>query len=514
MEQQRSLSVRTIALNSILAGSQIARLFRFKLWHYLKTARWGLLLVLGLALGGSYVAFRQWVVLPRQAEQNRLPNARVQKTNLTLTVSANGTVAAERSINISPKNAGVLKRLLVKEGDGVKQGQIIAYMDDSNLQGQLLQAQGNLAQVEAALRKSIEGNRSQEIERSQAELAQTEASLQELINGNRPEDIAQAQARLNSAQAVLSQAQDDFHRNQSLYSQGAISRSDLNLKRKALDQARADVLERQQALRTQRIGTRPEQIAQQRAIVKQKQASLSLQRAGNRATDIDQARAQVTASRGALKTIQTQLEDTVLRAPFDGLITQKFADPGAFVTPTTAGSTVSGAASNSIVTLASINQVEANIAEANIAQIRLGQNVKIKADAFPGKIFAGKVLQIAAEATVQQNVTSFKVNVALLSNAQMLLRSGMNVVTDFQIGQLSDVLTVPTVSVARQDGKLGVYRVTSSSKPEFVPIEAGVTVQNRTEVKSGLQEAETVLLTFPPGERPKSSGFPPDARNQ
>jgi HlyD family secretion protein len=512
MERQNAFSIHPLTQKP--EPLMIVQMAPSKLWHYLKVPRWGLLLIFTLALGGSYVAFRQWVVLPRQAQQNRLPSAQVQRTNLTLTVSANGTVAAERSINISPKSAGVLKQLLVKEGDVVKQGQIIAYMDDSNLKGQLLQAQGNLAQVEAAFRKAVEGNRSQEIERSQAELAQAQASLQELVNGNRPEDITQAQARLNSAQAALSQAEDDFRRNQSLYKEGAISRSDLNLKRKALDQAQADVLERQQALRTQRLGPRPEQIAQQRAIVQQKQASLSLQRAGNRATDIDQARAQVTASRGALETIQTNINDTVLRAPFDGLITQKFADPGAFVTPTTAGSTVSGAASNSVVTLASSNQVVANIAEANIAQIHIGQHVKLKADAFPGKTFTGRVSQIAAEATVQQNVTSFKVNVALLSNARTQLRSGMNVEAEFQIGQRTDVLTVPTVAIVRQGGKLGVYRVVSSGTSEFVAVETGVTVQNRTEVKSGLKGTETVLLTFPPGERPKSSGFPPDARNQ
>lgn len=493
----------------------IGKMTLSKLWYLRKVPRWLLgFLLIGLMLGGGLIAFRQWVVLPRQAQQNRLPSAQVQRMNLTLTVSANGTVAAERSINISPKNAGVLKRLLVKEGDVVKQGQIIAYMDDSNYKGQLLQAQGNLAQVEAAFRKSVEGNRSQEITRSIAELEQAEASLQELVNGNRPEDIAQAQARLRNSQAALSQAEDDFKRNQSLYKEGALSRSDLNLKRKALDQAQADVLERQQALKSQRIGTRPEKIAQQAAIVKQKQAALSLQRAGNRTADIDSARAQVLSSRGALETIQTNISDTVLRAPFDGLITQKFSDPGAFVTPTTAGSTVSGAASNSIVTLASVNQVVANIAEANIAQIHLGQNVKLKVDAFPGKTFPGRVSQIAAEATVQQNVTSFKVHVTLLSEARRLLRSGMNVEAEFQIGQRTNALTVPTVAVVRQDGKLGVYRVVPSGKPEFVPIETGATVQNRTEVKSGLQGTETVLLTFPSGERPKSSGFPPDAKNR
>ena len=78
-------------------------------------------------------------------------------------VSANGTVQPESSVNVSPKTSGVLKQLLVKEGEFVQAGQVVAYMDNSNLQGQLLQARGNLAAAEANLNKVIAGNRSQDI---------------------------------------------------------------------------------------------------------------------------------------------------------------------------------------------------------------------------------------------------------------------------------------------------------------------------------------------------------------
>ena len=73
-------------------------------------------------------------------------------------VSANGTVQPESSVNVSPKTSGVLKQLLVKEGEFVQAGQVVAYMDNSNLQWQLLQARGNLAAAEANLNKVIAGN--------------------------------------------------------------------------------------------------------------------------------------------------------------------------------------------------------------------------------------------------------------------------------------------------------------------------------------------------------------------
>ena len=85
----------------------------------------------------------------------------VERESLPITLSANGTLKAERTINVSPKSAGYLKRLLVQEGDRVRQGQVVAYMDDLNLQGQLIQTCGQLVQAEANLNKLLNGTRSQ-----------------------------------------------------------------------------------------------------------------------------------------------------------------------------------------------------------------------------------------------------------------------------------------------------------------------------------------------------------------
>ena len=463
------------------------------------------LLILVVLGGVGYGVYHQLVIVPVQQARRRVVTAAVERQSLPIKVSANGTVKPEESINVSPKTAGILKKLLVKEGDTVKKGQILAYMDNSNLQGQLTQAQGQLAQQEANRQKLIAGNRPQDIAQAQFVLDEAKATLQKAIAGNRSQDIAQAEARLKSDQALLAKAEDDFRRNEQLYKSGAISLQTVNQKRADRDSALANVAQAQQALALQKVGSRSEDIEQARAIVRQKQQALALLKAGTRLEDINAARAQVTSARGSLQTIQAQLNDTILRAPFDGVVTQKYADPGAFVTPTTSGSSVSSATSSSIFSLAAQNQVVANVAEVNVGKIHLGQKVIITADAYPGKTFDGRVSQIGAQATVEQNVTSFQVKVAIVTDASSLLRPGMNVTADFQVGQLENALVVPTAAVVRQEKATGVYVMgANNSQPVFIPIQTGVTVNNFTEVRSGLKGNEKVLLSFPPGLRPQS----------
>jgi HlyD family secretion protein len=85
------------------------------------------LVAISLTGVGSYVAYNQLVTAPQQRALRKIQTAAVTRGNLTILVSANGTVQPESSVNVSPKTSGVLKRLLVKEGDFVKPGQIVAY---------------------------------------------------------------------------------------------------------------------------------------------------------------------------------------------------------------------------------------------------------------------------------------------------------------------------------------------------------------------------------------------------
>jgi HlyD family secretion protein len=484
---------------------------------WISRAKWLAGLVFLILLGGSgFEFYRQTVTLPQMRSKLAKDSIAVTREDLTLTVTANGTVTPEMSINVSPKNSGILKSLFVKEGDRVEKGQLLARMDDSNLQGQLLQNQGQLAEAEANLAKIKTGNRPQDIAQAQATLAEAQANLQRLKAGNRIQDISQSKARYDSAISSKKQAEIVFRQNEQLYRQGAISERDWESSRSQLDIAKAQVREAQQALNLQKVGPRPEDIAQAQAIVAQKQAALSLVKAGSRTEDIAQAQAQVKVAKGSLKTIQAQIKDMEIRAPFAGIVTRKFADPGAFVTPTTAGSAVSSATSSSILSLASQNQIVTNVSESSISQMRLGQKATIKADAYPDKTFVGRVTQISPQSIVQQNVTSFEVKVEILDDSQNLLRSGMNVQVEFEAGKLTDILVLPTVAIVREAKATGVYLL-KNGQPEFVPITTGMTVNDKTEVRSGLQEKDQILITFPDGKRPISrvpgaSGMPGGGR--
>jgi HlyD family secretion protein len=88
----------------------------------------------------------------------------------------------------------------------------------------------------------------------------------------------------------------------------------------------------------------------------------------------------------------------------------------------------------------------------DVGQIKPGQSVEIVADAFPDKVFKGRVQRVAPEAVKEQNVTSFQVRVTLLTGQQEL-RSGMNVDLTFLGEQLSNALVVPTVAIVTQEGR-------------------------------------------------------------
>jgi HlyD family secretion protein len=461
-----------------------------------------LMLVLGSGGIGLKVVSSEWA----KRSPSEFLTQTVERKAITVTLTGNGTVSSERSVNLSPKEAGVLKQLWVETGDPVRQGQVLAVMDDANLRGQLLERQAQLAQQEANLSRLLAGNRPEEIAQAEAQLAEAQANLQQLRAGNRSQEIGQAEARLRQAQASLKFRQADVQRNQQLFDAGAISRQTLEQSLTDRDVAQAQVTEAQQGLTLQEAGTRPELIRQAEAKVEQQTQTVAMLQAGSREEEIAQARAQVEAARAVLQTVEAQLQDTQIIAPFDGIVLQTYVDVGSFVSPAAAGGN-SDLASASILTLSSQRQrVVVNLSEAQLTKIKIGQSVEIKADAIPGKIFTGKVTKIAPKATVVQNVTSFEVQVTITSLTGTQLRDGMNVDAQFAIGNVEDALLVPNSAVIRSAEGEGVYRLDGDRNPIFQPIQTGVTVGKQTQVKSGLQGNEQVLLS-PPTKPKSNSGF-------
>ncbi|MGG6294632.1 efflux RND transporter periplasmic adaptor subunit [Leptolyngbya sp. AN02str] len=415
--------------------------------------------VLGIGSLGVFMARQQ-----ANAPDISTMTVPVESTALTLRITASGKVQPTRTVNLSPKSSGIVSELFVEQGDRVQQGQIIAQMESAEIAAQLTQARARVAQAQARLAERRAGNLPEEIAQRQAE-------------------VDQAQAQVNEAQTRLNLANTRLERNRTLQTQGAISRDDLDAAIREAESARATVELNQANLRA----------AQQR---------LALGRSGSRAEQIADAEAQLQEALGNLQATEVRQEETVIRAPFSGVITQRYATVGSFVTPTTSASEASSATSTAIVALAEGLEVLAEVPEVDIGQIRVGQAVEVRADALPEQVFQGRVRLVAPEAVVQQNVTSFQVRIELTTGQDVLL-SGMNADVTFLGDRLDSAVVVPTVAIVRKDGQDGVLVPDNRNQPEFRPVTLGSAVGNDTQVLDGLNEGDRVFIDLPPREAQK-----------
>ena len=475
--------------------------------------------------------------------------------DLTDRITASGNIIPFQTANLSPKTAGRVASLYVEQGDRVVKGQKIAQMENAEIQAGFAQAQANVQQAQANLSKAKNGTRAEEITQAQAKLAQAQANFNKARNGNRPEEtaqiqakLAQAQANLNLTQSIAPQqieqataqissataklrlAQATVDRNRSLRQSGAVSQDALdrataedqtaranlldtqqklqqvrNSSRSEVSQRQAAVTEAQQALRQSQLGSRAEDVASFAAQVAQAQAAYQQAKNGSRPEDIAQLTAALAVANAQLQAARSQLQDSTVVAPFAGLITQRYASIGAFVTPTTSASSSSSATSTSIVALAKDMEVKAKVPEVDIGKIKLGQKVEITADAFSDKPFQGTVRLVAPEAVIEQNVTSFEVRVAL-DTGKDVLRSGMNVNTVFSGQRTNNALTVPTVAISSKRGQTGVYIPGENNEPKFKALKVSSTVKDRIQVIEGLKSGDRVFIDIPPGFKDKMMG--------
>ena len=421
---------------------------------------WGLMAAASFgAIAGIYLQQRQADTTTSSAQQTVL----VERQDLTTQIQASGVVQAERTINLSSEESGKIAELLIQEGDFVTEGQVIAYMTSRRRQAEVDQFRAALAQAEADLAQKQTGARPEEIAEAQAQ-------------------VAMAQASVDATQAKLQKAQAELIRFQQLADQGAISANELGTYLTTEQETSANLMVDQQRL-------------------EEAQAILARLRNGTRSEEIAQAEAAVAQALAQLTAVQVQLDETVVRAPFDGIITRRFAEAGDFVTPTTAASSDDGATSISIAELSSGLEIEAKVPEASIAKLEQGQAVEIYSNAYPNQVFAGEVRLIAPRATRENQVTVFRVKVAL-KTGQDQLKSGMNVRMTFVGDPVDDALVIPLASVITQpDGETGVYLHNETGAPTFQPIQTGLTAGSQIEVIEGLNPGDRILIEPPPGEK-------------
>jgi HlyD family secretion protein len=213
-------------------------------------------------------------------------------------------------------------------------------------------------------------------------------------------------------------------------------------------------------------------------------------------------KATVEAAQQRLAQRMKELGDLTVRAPFAGVVTARFADPGAFVTPTTSASASAGASSSSIVELAQGLEAVAKVPESDIGRIQAGQSAAVRVDSFPDRRFPARVRQIAPRAEKLNNVTSFEVKLQLIDPPPEL-RIGMTADIDFNTGTLAARTLIPTVAVVTEQGKPGVLLVGPGNQPTFQAVTLGASSGKDTQILEGLQPGTRVFIDLPPWTKKK-----------
>jgi HlyD family secretion protein len=413
-----------------------------------KRRPWGwviaILILGGLGAGGYWLTRQMQQQSTQRLQELTIP---VRRQDLSQRLRVSGQVQPIRQVNVSPREAGLIAELFADQGDRVEAGQLLARMDYGDLTAGVLQAQ--------------------------AQVVEAQARLAQQVAGEQPQVIAVAQARVDAAQVQVDQAQREVERFESLANEGAIPRNELDQLRTTLEQRQATLREAQEELARLQSGTRPEVIQQTQAQIQQVQALVRQQ--------------------------QARLADTEVRAPFGGIVTQRFAVEGAFVAPTTTASDATAASSSSILALAEGIEIRSDVPEAQISQIFEGQPVEIRSPAYPNRVVRGRVGRIPPSTVVVREVTTFRVIVDPIEEADFL-RIGMNVSVDFLGDSLPDVLTIPSVALVTQDGEQGVIAWDpTSGGPQFRQITTGITQQGSTQVLTGLEAGDRIFTSIPPG---------------
>lgn len=277
-------------------------------------------------------------------------------------LSVTGTVEATQ-VDLSAKITGRVVELLVREGQPVERGQLLARLGDTELAA--------------------------EVRRAEAALATAEAQLRDLLAGPRQQEIEQARAALRNATVTREWTERELRRVRELFGKDLVAAQEVDRARQAYEVAVAN-----------------EVAARER---------LALVEAGPRPHEVEAARARVAEARAALTLAQARLAEARLVSPITGLVLRKNVEVGETVNPGV-----------SILTLMDPRDlwVRAYVPEIDIGRVKLGQEARITVDAYPGRAFAGTVSEIASEAEfTPKNVQTRKERVNLVFRIKIAVRN-------------------------------------------------------------------------------------------
>lgn len=337
-------------------------------------------------------------------------------------LKVSGFIEADE-LRLGSRVGGRVRKVIVSEGDTVHAQDVLVELEPFDLHDRRLQAAAVRDQRQAEHRKVQEGFRDEEIAQAQARLDQANEQLTLLKNGPRQQELEAARAEVDAAQADLELAEEHFARVEKLKADGAATQEALDLATKERKSAIAQVKARSEQLKLLEAGTRAEELAVAAARVREAEQQLNLMKKGNREEDIAQAYAALQAADGALSAIDRQLEELQITAPATGTVEAIELQPGDLV----------GANAPVISVIDTEHMWVRCYVPENQLDLKIGQQLSLAVDSFPGQWFSGEVSYISRQAEFtpsniqtpeERSKQVFRIKVKLIDGLDVL-RPGM-----------------------------------------------------------------------------------------
>ncbi len=310
----------------------------------------------------------------RPATFTSTTSAQAAKRDVVL--ESKGYIIPAHQILVSPKVSGMIVTFNVEEGRRFNKGDVLAVLEQTDYAADLQRAEANVRLMREKLR--------------------------ELTNGNRPEEIKEAEANLQEAQALLPQLEAEYKRTMELRRKSAATPQEVEL-------------------------AESKYFAQFRHVQKLTY-SLQLMQLGPRQERIEVAKAELAQVEADVIKAQWRLGNCTIRAPVTGTILKKNAEEGNVVNP------VAMNGSFSLCDMADLSdlEVDLNVQERDISRVQVGQRCRVRAEAYPNRIYEGVVDRLMPIADRAKGAIPVRVKIQIPADEEgVYLKPEMGAIVSF-----------------------------------------------------------------------------------
>jgi HlyD family secretion protein len=374
----------------------------------------------------------------------------ILRGDLSIKISATGIVEPNFKVEVKSKASGEVLSFPFEEGDHVKKGALLLQLDKSDEKRNVAKARTELSSSSAKLKK-----------------AETALLLQKTKYDS---DIKSSQSEIETALANLKESEDKLKRQSELFGKKFVSQESLDRAKTLFKVNQENLVQAQTRLQT---------------------AKDSIHDITMKKNEIELVQSEVIRSGIAMAEVEERLDETEIFAPIDGVIIEKLVEEGQIIA--SGISNVSGG--TAIATIADMSRlfIIADIDETDIGSVKIGHAVRITADAFPNKIFKGKVTRIAPQGVIDNSITIFKAKIEVQGTGKTLLKPMMSANIDIVTRQIKDTVYVTRAGIRKdEEGEFAV--ILKNDQPEKVRVKTGIKNPIHVQIISGLNPDDEVIL--------------------